>query len=306
MNYNHLFYFHVIAQEGSIARASRRLHVSQPTLSEQLKQLELYFDTKFFDRKGGAMRLNNQGRRALRFTESIFDIGDRLVQTFHENPEKAKIRLDIGVVTTCARSIMMDKLVELFKDDSIIVRIRQGDNQYLAHELITSGLDILITDTLPHQADDRGVESRVILSPKLVVIGSTEKMTGDCGEDIPAALHGQPFIHYTTQSSYRWEIDQYLRELCVEPSIVAEADDVYIIREAVRSGIGFGVVPQSIVRRKSELEGIEIIGDLGRNFETYALYSKKDPTAETLRALGVLTGSGEASTAEKTVGELKP
>ena len=84
MNYNHLYYFHVIAQEGSIARASRRLRVSQPTLSEQLKQLEQYFETKLFDRKGGAMRLNNHGRRALEFTESMFDIGDRLVSSFQQ------------------------------------------------------------------------------------------------------------------------------------------------------------------------------------------------------------------------------
>lgn len=287
MNYNHLFYFHVIAQEGSIARASRRLRVSQPTLSEQLKQLEQYFDTKLFDRKGGAMRLNNSGRRTLSFTENMFDIGDRLAASFDSAPETPKIRLDIGVVTSCARSLTTERLVELFKDDAVIVRVRQGDNQYLLHELVSSGLDILITDTLPPQASDRGIDVRKLASPRLMVI-CDKKRAADLTEDIPSNLHAQPFIHYTTQSSYRWEIDQYLREASVEPSIVAEADDVYVIREAVRAGIGFGIVPQSMLDESTLAEGIEIIGEIDRTFDTYALISNKNPTDETLRALDVL------------------
>jgi len=287
MNYNHLYYFHIIAQEGSIARASRRLRVSQPTLSEQLKQMESFFGTKLFDRKGGAMRLNNSGRRALNFTEGMFDIAKRLVASFETAPEPPKIRLDIGVVTTCARSLMTDRLVMLFKDDSVIVRVRQGDNQYLLHELVSSGLDVLITDTLPSQASDRGIDVRTITSPRLMVI-SDKQRAASLTEDVPASLHGQPFIHYTTQSSYRWEIDQYFRELAVEPHVVAEADDVYVIQEAVKAGIGFGVVPQSMLEKSGMKEGIEVLGELERNFDIYALINNKNPTEETLRALDVL------------------
>lgn len=287
MNYNHLYYFHVIAQEGSITRASRRLHVSQPTLSEQLKQLEQFFGTKLFDRKGGAMRLNNSGRRALTYTESLFDIADRLVSSFEKAPEPPKVRLDIGVVTTCARSVMTERIVELFKDEKVIVRIRQGDNQYLLHELVSSGLDILVTDTLPSQASDRGIDVKTISSPRLMIIGD-RKRAADLTESIPACLHAQPFIHYTTQSSYRWEIDQYFREHSIEPSIVAEADDVYVIREAVRAGVGFGVVPQSMLDEFSVEKGLESLGEIERNFDAFALINNKNPTEETLRALNVL------------------
>lgn len=287
MNYNHLYYFHVIAQEGSIARASRRLRVSQPTLSEQLKQLEQYFGTKLFDRKGGAMRLNNIGRRTLAFTENIFDIGDRLIQSFDSAPECPKVRLDVGVVTSCARSLTTSRLVELFRDESVIVRVRQGDNQYLLHELVSSGLDILISDTLPAQAEDRGIDVRKISSPRLMVISNEERAVG-LTEEVPASLHAQPFIHYTTQSSYRWEIDQYLREASVEPTIVAEADDVYVIREAVVAGIGFGMIPQSMLNESTLADGIVVLGEVDREFETYALISNKNPTKETLRALDVL------------------
>ncbi len=177
--------------------------------------------------------------------------------------------------------------MELFKDDSVIVRVRQGDNQYLLHELVSSGLDILITDTLPAQASDRGIDVRTISSPRLVVI-TDEKRAASLTEDIPACLHAQPFVHYTTQSSYRWEIDQYFREVSVEPHIVAEADDVYVIREAVLSGIGFGVIPRSMLDETTRKGGLVALGELDRNFDAYALISNKNPTEETLKALSVL------------------
>lgn len=233
------------------------------------------------------MRLNNSGRRALNFTENIFDITERLAASFETAPEPPKIRLDIGVVTTCARSLMTDRLVELFKDESVIVRVRQGDNQYLLHELVSSGLDVLITDTLPSQATDRGIDAKTISTPRLMVISDSQRASG-LTEKIPASLHGQPFIHYTTQSSYRWEIDQYFRELAVEPHIVAEADDVYVIREAVKHGIGFGVVPQSMLDETTLKNGIEVLGELDRNFDAYALINNKNPSEEALRALDIL------------------
>ncbi len=287
MNYNHLYYFHVIAQEGSIARASRRLNVSQPTLSEQLKQIEDYFGSKLFDRKSGAMRLNNRGQRALRYTENIFDLAGKLESSFSSPIEHAKIRLDIGVVTSCARSVMTGRLVELFRDDSVIVRIRQGDNQYLLHELVSSGMNILLTDTLPPQAEERGIDVRVLATPGLVVISDKQRAAG-LTEDIPSSLHAQPFIHYTTQSSYRWEIDQYLRDANAEPNIIAEADDVYVIREAVKAGIGFGVVPQSVMDEQTMADDVVVLGTLNRDFRIYALFSNKNPSEETLRALSVL------------------
>lgn len=290
MNYNHLHYFHVIAQEGSIARASRRLNVSQPTLSEQLRQLESYFDTKFFDRKSGAMRLNSNGRRALKYTEGIFDQAGRLENSFSKTPGPAKVRLDVGIVTTCSRSIMIDRLVELFRDDTVIVRVRQGDNEYLLHELLSHGLDILLTDSPPSQANERGIDMRVLASPRLLVIAGSQQAAG-LTEDIPASLHAQPFIHYTTQSRYRWELDQYFREAYTEPSVVAETDDVYLIREAVKSGIGFGVVPKSIMDESEHSEEIVVLGEIDRNFETFALFSKKEPTAMALKALDILSAS---------------
>jgi len=292
MNYNHLFYFHVTAQEGSIARAAKRLNLSQPTISEQIKQLEDYFGTKFFDRKGGALKLNSHGRRALEFTNRIFSTGDKLREAFEEAPVPAKMRVDVGMISTAAHSVATERLVGLFRDSKTLVRIRHGDNQYLLHELVSSGLDILITDSLPHQASEKGIESRKITSTEIVVIASND-LAKRFDDDLIQFLHRRPFIHYTEQSSYRWEIDSFLREHSIEPDFVAEADDSYLILSAVAEDIGMGVVPRSIIEDSGQSKEVTILGSLTSTPNLYALYQDGEPTKETLRALDILVGIKE-------------
>ena len=69
-NFNHLYYFHVVATEGSLAKAARRLRVTQPTISAQIRNLEQFVGHRLFDRSGRGMRLTSKGEYvAARITE---------------------------------------------------------------------------------------------------------------------------------------------------------------------------------------------------------------------------------------------
>ena len=62
LNYHHLRYFWTVAKEGSLARAAEKLHVSQPSISEQIRELESAFSEKLFQREGPNNRLTAAGR----------------------------------------------------------------------------------------------------------------------------------------------------------------------------------------------------------------------------------------------------
>lgn len=289
MNYNHLYYFHVIAREGSIAKAARNLNISQPTLSEQLKQMENYFGAKLFDRTGGGLQLNNNGQRAFGITQEMFILSDKLDEAFSVKVKPAKTRVDIGVATTVSRSLVTDRFVELFSDPETLIAIRQGDNDFLLHELLGTGLDILISDRLPNRYEERGLEARTIFSPEFVVVARKEDAASISNDGL-MALNQKPFIHYTSHSWYRWEIDQFFRENQIEPEIAAEADDIHVIKNAVLKGLGFGIIPKSILSPHPDTEGLVVVEPLKRKFEVYALYNKKDPTDAVMGALARLSG----------------
>ncbi|RYD25871.1 MAG: LysR family transcriptional regulator, partial [Verrucomicrobiaceae bacterium] len=278
--------FHVIATEGSLARASKVLGITQPTLSAQLKQLEEHFGTRLFDRSGGSLRINSNGRRIQEITHEMFRVGERLDGIFPGNQPRILSRLEIGISTTVARSFAMDRFNALFADREILTRVRLGDHEYLHHELLTSGLDLMITDRPPERRGGRGTAHRQLSSPEFVVIcpaGEAYKHEGQ----LPHSLNRQPFIHYTSHSAYRFEVDQWVKETGVELEIVAEADDVYLIREAVVSGVGLGVVPKRLVDEATAAK-VKILCSLPRTFEIHAVYMRKDPSAQVLKALDLL------------------
>jgi aminoethylphosphonate catabolism LysR family transcriptional regulator len=74
MNLNHLRAFHAVAAEGSFVRAAARLHVRQPTLSEQVKALERGYGVLLFDRRGRRTELTPLGERLFEISRRLFDL----------------------------------------------------------------------------------------------------------------------------------------------------------------------------------------------------------------------------------------
>ena len=101
-NYHHLYYFYVIAQEGSITKASKQLRLAQPTLSTQLKQFEVFLDVKLFDREKRKLTLSEEGQRFLSYAKMIFDIGQELKDRIGHLPYKDRVEIKIGISNLCS------------------------------------------------------------------------------------------------------------------------------------------------------------------------------------------------------------
>src|SRR3954447_26621164 len=84
LNYNHLYYFWMVAREGGVVRASEELMVSQPTISAQLKELEAALDHKLFDRVGRGLVLTDAGRIAFNYANEMFSLGQELINALEQ------------------------------------------------------------------------------------------------------------------------------------------------------------------------------------------------------------------------------
>ena len=86
LNYKHLHYFWVIANTGSIVRASEQLHLTPQTLSGQLSKLEDDFGMLLFTRSGRNLVLNESGEFVFGYANEIFTLGAELEDTVHNFP----------------------------------------------------------------------------------------------------------------------------------------------------------------------------------------------------------------------------
>jgi len=92
LNYHHLLYFWTVAREGTIARAAEKLHLGQPAISTQLKQLETALGVKLFQKSGRTLELTEMGRTVYRYADEIFSLGGELLDTGSQSVSSTQSR----------------------------------------------------------------------------------------------------------------------------------------------------------------------------------------------------------------------
>ena len=97
MNLKQARYIQTIAQEGSITAAARKLYISQPSLSQMLKQVEVELGTALFDRSVSPVHLTLAGEACLQAAEAILAANDRLERQLQEIRDESRGRLRLGI-----------------------------------------------------------------------------------------------------------------------------------------------------------------------------------------------------------------
>jgi LysR family transcriptional regulator, transcriptional activator of nhaA len=237
LNFNHLYYFHVTAEEGSVKAAADRLGITQPTVSEQIRALERALGVQLFERAGGNIRLTPAGRSAFEHTSQMFLAGQRLVESLGKT-EDNQTSLRVGVSAAVSRTMAADFLMPLLSIETCRPIIRSGDFAQLLRDLRARELDLLIGETV---TPDLGasLETALIATTTLVGIAAV-KPTEDWSN--------LAILEYAPSSAYHWEVDEFLRERNLRPTSAGEVDDAFLMLEAVAQGQFVAFVPRNVAR----------------------------------------------------------
>src|SRR6478609_11260677 len=97
LNYRHLYYFWVVAKEGSITRAAERLDVAIQTISAQLSLLEQSLGKSLLAPQGRRLVLTEAGRLALGYADQIFLLGEQMQEVLSDTDIGKTMRLTVGI-----------------------------------------------------------------------------------------------------------------------------------------------------------------------------------------------------------------
>ncbi|MBW2461949.1 MAG: LysR family transcriptional regulator, partial [Deltaproteobacteria bacterium] len=111
VNYHHLLYFWVVAKEGTVTKAAEVLRLRQPTVSEQLKNLEESLGEQLFDRSRRRLTLTDSGRLVYRYADEIFRLGQELKDTLAGRPTGRPSKLRVGV-SDAVPKLVLQRLLE--------------------------------------------------------------------------------------------------------------------------------------------------------------------------------------------------
>ena len=288
LNYHHLRYFQAVAQSGNLTRTARELNLSQSALSAQIRKLEEQLGVKLFAREGRQLVLTEAGHVALAHAEDIFGAGDALVATLTDQAPRAVKELRVGALATLSRNFQIAFLRSLIGREDVIIRISSGRLEELVSAIENYELDVILTNHLPDPAaSGRLIRHQVARQPVGLITTPERVRPGDSAETL---LSREPVVVPAKETSIRADFDAYCARRKLEPRIVAEVDDMAMLRVLTREGHAVAVVPAIVV--KDELESGELIqaAELPEIFEAfYALALRRlfpNSLVEELLSLG--------------------
>jgi len=241
LNFNHLYYFHVTASEGSVKAAADRLGVTQPTVSEQLRMLERTLTVQLFERTPAGLRLTQAGRDAYEHTTAMFLAGDRLVEALGHAGAPPVVALRVGVSAATSRTIAADFLMPVLTVERCRPSIRTGEFTDLLRDLRSHDLDLVVGEGEPLEAARSGMEIALIHRPALVAILRPDIEPREDWQNLS-------LLEYRTASVYYWEVDNFLKEKGLRPTSIGELDDAFLMLEAAARGGFVAFVPRSVAR----------------------------------------------------------
>lgn len=248
LNYLHLERFWVIAREGGMAAAARRLNVSASTLSQQLKELEESLGHSLFERRHGRLILTEEGQVTLQYAEEIFATGRELISVFQKSTERKERILHIGAVGPLSKNLQFDFIQPLLGDADARLKITAGALDDLLLRLRNHEIDVVLSNQ-PAPTTAKGDTYNHLLGEMPVYLAGSRK-TATRGLPFPGWLKGVPVFLPTRPSQVRDDFDLLLAEAGVAPTIRAEVDDMALLRLLALSGDGLALVPAIVVKHE--------------------------------------------------------
>ncbi|MEM9786959.1 MAG: LysR family transcriptional regulator [Pseudomonadota bacterium] len=240
LNYHHLRYFREVAHDGNLTRTADRVNLSQSALSTQIKQLEARLGYDLFDRVGRKLELTEVGRIVLDHADRIFGTGAELLAML-ESSSEVKPPLRVGALSTLSRNFQMRFLAPVLAMDQVDLVLKSGSASVLFEGLKSLALDVVLTTEPPQASDD--FTAHRIAEQTVALHGAPDRLRH---KTLKEMLENEPLI-VPTDNAIRVAFDSLIARLGVAPRILADVDDMAMVRLLARANAGLAVAPTVVL-----------------------------------------------------------
>lgn len=271
LNYHHLHYFWAVARDGNLTRTAQRLHVSQSALSAQIRQLEEQLGQALFLREGRRLTPTEAGRIALAYAEDIFASGDELLATFREGRRREHV-LRIGAVATLSRNFQESFVKPLLNDPNVKLRLQSGTLEELMGRLHAHDLDLVLSNRPVQRQSQDNWHCRRIARQQVSLVGRP----GSTRLRFPEDVNNLPLLLPGPESEIRTAFDALCEHAGVQIKVVAEVDDMAMMRLLARDTDAIALLPSVVVRdelQSGRLQEHCVVPSLYENF--YAVTAER-------------------------------
>ncbi|MBK8760929.1 MAG: LysR family transcriptional regulator [Sulfuritalea sp.] len=287
LNYHHLRYFWVVAREGSVTRAARRLGVAVQTISAQIAQLEQSLGKVLLAPQGRRLVPTETGRLALAYADQIFQLGERMDAALRDADASNTLRLAVGISDALPKLIAYRLMEAVFHlPQQVRLVCREGEFDTLLAELALHRLDVVLTDRPAPHGGNLKVFSHGLGEFDITLFGAPE-LARRYRKGFPGNLDGAPMLLPTRGNALRGQIERWLETIDVAPLVVGEFEDSALLTTFGRAGLGLFPAPSVLGEDIAAQLGAEPVGVLDEVREQYYAISNerriRHPAVEAIR-----------------------
>lgn len=246
MTIRHLKIFTTVADAGGMSKAAKELHITQPSISQAIAELEKYYGVKLFERLSQKIYLTKEGELMLSFSRHILDSFEQMEKAMNQAVEKSSLRIGCSVsVGTCLIEEILDEARERIPQCQISVVV--ANSSEIERAILTNEVDIGIVEGILKNKD-------LVITPvcedELIVV---------CGKQHPLGretivtldmLQGQDYASRESGSAERNQYEKLFEEAGLQLNRVFCSTNTEAIKNAVIHGRGIAVFSRRMVKEE--------------------------------------------------------
>lgn len=255
ISYSGLSAFHAVAEAESFTGAAKARHVSQPTLSAQVRTLEDAYGVRLFDRVGRKTRLTPLGQSLFVITARLFSAQDEAQSLLAGSRTLQRGHLRIAADSATHVMAALARMRESYPGLTFSLTI--GNSSEVVDQIMDFAADVAIT---ARQSSDPRLHTVKLRSDRLIAFASSDHRLSQ-HDSIPIeAFAGQDIVLRERGSITRETFEARLSEAGIKPANLLEVQSREAVREAVAAGFGIGVIFEAEFRSDPLLKRLIITG----------------------------------------------
>jgi LysR family transcriptional activator of nhaA len=286
LNFNHLYYFWVVADEGSIVSASKRLNITSQTISGQISLLETRINNELFRKSGRNLQLTDTGQIVKRYADSIFALGQELSDVLRGITSTGPSELIVASASALPKATVY-KILEpaLAMEDDFVLTLTEGPVESILADLAVNKVDLVLSDTQVQSNLKIKAFNHFLGSSGLTVV-APKSLAQKYSKNFPQCLHKAPLLLPTRRYAVRSRFDHWLDAREIRPKIRGQFDDSAVMKACGEAGFGLFFVPQIVEDIVCKMHGVIPVGRIPEvKHDFYAISAERRVTHPAVAAI---------------------
>jgi LysR family transcriptional regulator, transcriptional activator of nhaA len=236
-NYKHLYYFWVVAKEGGVSKAAKKLGMAVQTVSAQVRELERALGYALLTPAGRGLVLTEAGLAAMEQADQIFQLGENLPALVREAVSTPTIRLAVGISDGLPKLVVRRLLQPVISVPHLRLVCHEGEFDALLGDLALHRLDLVLSDRPAPINPNIKLYSHSMGASAVAWYG-TEEMVKSAADNFPQSLSELPLLLPTQHAAIRTRLDRWFEQHAIRTRIVGEFEDSALLKTFGASGMG--------------------------------------------------------------------